>query len=98
MNIQKASAEFGPVAVRDKACRILKRIPDGEMFFQRNLALHWHLPMTRFQFEHACECWLKHWKAYEVYGPEVEANTIDLMSGAVEKVYATLTNAGIDML
>jgi len=54
--------------------------------------------MTRFQFEHACQCWLKHWKAYEVYGPEVEANTIDLMSGAVEKVYAVLTNAGIDML
>jgi hypothetical protein len=35
---------------------------------------------------------------YEVDSPEVAVDTIDLMSGAIEKVYAALTNAGIDML
>jgi hypothetical protein len=44
MNIQKASAKFRPGAVGEEACRILERILDGEMFFQRNLALHWRLP------------------------------------------------------
>jgi hypothetical protein len=50
------------------------------------------------QFEHAFQHWLSHWKAREAYNPQVEANTIDLMAGAVEKVYAALTAAGFDVL
>ena len=50
------------------------------------------------QFEHAYQCWLKHWKAFVAYSPEVEANMVDLMSEAAEKVYAALTNAGVDVL
>jgi hypothetical protein len=50
------------------------------------------------QFENAYQSWLSHWKATEAYSPEVEANMVDLMGGAVEKVYAALTEAGIDVL
>jgi hypothetical protein len=50
------------------------------------------------QFEHAYQCWLNHWKAHETYSPQVEANMVDLMSEAAEKVYTALANAGGDVL
>jgi hypothetical protein len=39
-----------------------------------------------------------HWKAHEAYSPDVEVDTVDLVSDAVAKVYAALTDAGIDVL
>jgi hypothetical protein len=50
------------------------------------------------QFEHAYQCWLNHWKAHEAYSPQVEANMVDLMGEAAEKVYAALAGAGVDAL
>jgi hypothetical protein len=50
------------------------------------------------QFENAYQRWLNHWKAHEAYSPQVEMNMVDLMGEATEKIYATLTNAGIDVL
>jgi hypothetical protein len=50
------------------------------------------------QFERAYQCWLNHWKAHEAYSPEAEASMVDLMGEAVEKVYAALTDAGVDVL
>jgi hypothetical protein len=50
------------------------------------------------QFETAYQRWLDHWKATEAYSPVVEANMVDLMGEAVERIYAALTNAGIDVL
>jgi hypothetical protein len=50
------------------------------------------------QFEHAYQAWLNHWKAHEAYSPEVEANMVNLMAEATEKVYAALTDVGGDVL
>jgi hypothetical protein len=50
------------------------------------------------QFENAYQRWLAHWKATEVYSPEVEVNKVDLMGEATDKIYAALTDAGIDVL
>jgi hypothetical protein len=50
------------------------------------------------QFERAYQCWLNHWKAHEAYSPQVEANMVDLMGEATEKVFAALTDAGVDVL
>ena len=49
------------------------------------------------QFESAYQHWLNHWKANDIYSPQVEANMIDVMSEAVEKLYAALTDAGFDV-
>ena len=38
------------------------------------------------QFEHAYQHRLNHWKANEAYNPQVEANMIDLMGDAAERV------------
>jgi hypothetical protein len=50
------------------------------------------------QFEHAYQHWLNHWKATEAYSPQVEANMIDLMGEAANRVYKTLADAGFDVL
>jgi hypothetical protein len=50
------------------------------------------------QFEQAYQHWLNHRRAVEVYSPQVEANMMDLMGGAVEKVYLALAGAGFDVL
>ena len=50
------------------------------------------------QFEHAYQHWLNHWKATEAYSPQVEANMIDLMGEAAERVYEALAGAGFDVL
>jgi hypothetical protein len=50
------------------------------------------------QFEHAYQHWLRHWKAHEAYSPQVEANMMDLMGDAAEKVYEALADAGFDVL
>jgi hypothetical protein len=50
------------------------------------------------QFEYEYQCWLNHWKAHESYSPQVEANMVDLMGEAVGRIYAALTEAGIDVL
>jgi hypothetical protein len=50
------------------------------------------------QFENAFQRWLAHWKASDAYSPNVEANTVNLMGEAVEKIYAALAEAGIDVL
>ena len=50
------------------------------------------------QFEHAYQHWLDHWKATEAYSPQVEANMIDLMGEAAERVYEALAGAGFDVL
>ncbi len=50
------------------------------------------------QFEHAYQHWLNHWKATEVYSPQAEANMIDLMGEAAEKVYEALSDAGFDVV
>ena len=42
------------------------------------------------QFESAYQHWLNHWKATEAYSPQVEANMIDLMGEAAERVYEAL--------
>ncbi len=41
---------------------------------------------------------LNHWKATEAYSPQVEANMIDLMGEAAERVYEALAGAGFDVL
>jgi hypothetical protein len=50
------------------------------------------------QFENAYQHWLNHWKATDAYSPQVEANMIDLMGEAAEKVYLALAEAGFDVL
>jgi hypothetical protein len=50
------------------------------------------------QFESAYQHWLSHWKANDIYSPQVEANMIDVMGEAAEKVYAALADAGFDVL
>ena len=50
------------------------------------------------QCEHAYQSWLNHWKAPEAFSPQVEANMVDLMREATEKIYAALSDAGIDVL
>lgn len=50
------------------------------------------------QFENAYQHWLAHWKAQEAYSPDVEFNMVDLMSEAAKKLYAALTDAGVDVL
>jgi hypothetical protein len=50
------------------------------------------------QFEHAYQHWLNHWKASDAYNPQVEANMVDLMGEATEKVYVALADAGFDVL
>ncbi|HWN50303.1 MAG TPA: hypothetical protein VNO18_10840 [Xanthobacteraceae bacterium] len=50
------------------------------------------------QFEHAYQHWLKQWNASDIYSPQVEANMIDLMGEAAEKVYVALADAGFDVL
>jgi hypothetical protein len=50
------------------------------------------------QFESAYQHWLNHWKANDAYSPQVEANMIDVMGEAVEKLYAALADAGFDVL
>jgi len=50
------------------------------------------------QFEHAHQHWLNHWKANEASSPQVEANMIDLMGEAAEKVYLALAGSGFDVL
>ena len=50
------------------------------------------------QFESAYQHWLNHWKANDAYGSQVEANMIDVMGEAVEKLYAALADAGFDVL
>jgi hypothetical protein len=50
------------------------------------------------QFESAYQHWLNHWKANDIYSPQVEANMNDVMGEAVEKLYAALADAGFDVL
>ena len=50
------------------------------------------------QFESAYQHWLNHWKATDVYSPQVEANMIDVMGEAAEKLYVALADAGFDVL
>jgi len=50
------------------------------------------------QFESAYQNWLNHWKANDMYSPQVEANMIDVMGEAAEKLYAALSDAGFDVL
>jgi hypothetical protein len=50
------------------------------------------------QFESAYQHWLNHWKANDIYSPQVEANMSDVMGEAVEKLYAALAGAGFDVL
>jgi hypothetical protein len=50
------------------------------------------------QFEQAYQHWLNHWKATEAYSRQVEANMVDLMGDAAEKVYEALADAGFDVL
>ena len=50
------------------------------------------------QFESAYQHWLIHWKASDAYSPQVEANMIDVMGEAAEKLYAALADAGFDVL
>jgi hypothetical protein len=50
------------------------------------------------QFESAYQHWLNHWKANDAYSPQVEANMIDVMGEAAEKLYAALVDAGFDVL
>jgi len=50
------------------------------------------------QFEGAYQYWLDHWKANDAYSPQVEANMIDVMGDAAEKVYGALADAGFDVL
>ena len=38
------------------------------------------------QLESAYQHWLNHWKANDVYSPQVEANMIDVMGEAAEKL------------
>jgi hypothetical protein len=50
------------------------------------------------QFEDAYQHWLKQWKAYDAYSPDVEMNATDLMGEATTKLYAVLKEAGFDVL
>jgi hypothetical protein len=50
------------------------------------------------QFENAYQHWLNHWEAIDAYSPQIEANMIDVMGEAAEKLYAALTDAGFDVL
>jgi hypothetical protein len=50
------------------------------------------------QFEQAYQHWLNHWKALEAYSPRVEANMMDLMGEAANRVYEALADAGFDVL
>jgi len=50
------------------------------------------------QFEHAYQYWLNHWQANDAFSPQIEANMIDLMGDAVEKLYTALADAGLDVL
>jgi hypothetical protein len=50
------------------------------------------------QFEDAYQHWLKQWKAYDAYNPDVEMNATVLMGEATTKLYAVLKEAGFDVL
>ena len=50
------------------------------------------------EFESAYQHWLNYWKASDAYSPQVEANMIDVMGEAVEKLYTALADAGFDVL
>jgi hypothetical protein len=50
------------------------------------------------QCEHAYQCWLNRWKAHEAYSPEIEADVVDIIHEVVERVYLTLSDAGVDVL
>src|ERR1700719_1998342 len=54
-------------------------------------------PVRRFCGS-AYQHWINHWKANDIYSPQVEANMNDVMGEAVEKLYAALADAGFDVL
>ena len=50
------------------------------------------------QFESTYQHWLNQWKANDAYSPQVEANMIDVLGEAAEKLYAALADADFDVL
>ena len=48
--------------------------------------------------DHEAHALAIHWKANDMYSPQVEANMIDVMGEAAEKLYAALSDAGFDVL